>query len=139
MNHHNVTMSLWAKPRQTFSKGFPLTVHGIKTSLRYHFRFSCVGKSGSKVQAQGPAIPKCCNNAFSISLSGHTLLVQSHLIFRFFICRLVFEEAAWRCTAPEAIQTTVQSKSMTTMRGQGQKGQSGLRSERSNIMDTGVS
>ena len=96
--------------------------------------------SGSNVQAQGPAIPKFpCNDVFSISLSGHTLLVQCHLIFRFFICRLVFEESSWRCTAPEAIQTTVQSKSTTTTRGQGQKGQIGLRSERSNIMDTGVS
>ena len=35
-------MSLKAKPRQTFSKGLPLRVHGIKVSLRYHFRFSCV-------------------------------------------------------------------------------------------------
>ena len=31
-----------AKPRQTLSKDFPLTVHGIKVSIRYHFRFSCV-------------------------------------------------------------------------------------------------
>ena len=30
-------MSLKAKPRQTFSKGLPLRVPGIKVSLRYHY------------------------------------------------------------------------------------------------------
>ncbi len=35
-------MSLKAKPRQTFSKGLPLRVHGIKVSLRYPFGFLCV-------------------------------------------------------------------------------------------------
>ena len=35
-------MGLLPKLRQTFSKGLPLTVHGIKASLMYHFRFSCV-------------------------------------------------------------------------------------------------
>ncbi len=42
MSQRPLQMSLKAKHRQTFSKGFPLTVHGIKSSLKYHFRFSCV-------------------------------------------------------------------------------------------------
>ncbi len=35
-------MSLKVKPRQTFFKGLLLIVHGIKASLRYDFKFSCV-------------------------------------------------------------------------------------------------
>ena len=30
------------KHRETFPKGFPLTVNGIKGSLRHHFRFLCI-------------------------------------------------------------------------------------------------
>ncbi len=34
---------------QCISKGFPLTLHGIKASLRYHFIFSCVTESGPPI------------------------------------------------------------------------------------------
>ncbi len=51
MSQCPLQMSLKAKPRQTFSKGLPLTVHGIKASLRYHFRFSCVVMKLSRLGA----------------------------------------------------------------------------------------
>ena len=38
-------MSLKVNPRQAFSKGLPLTVHGIKVSLRFDSRFTCVRNS----------------------------------------------------------------------------------------------
>ncbi len=42
MSQCSPQISLKAKPSQTFSKGLSLTVRGIKASLRYHFRFSCI-------------------------------------------------------------------------------------------------
>ncbi len=43
-------MSPRRKLRQIISKGFPLTLPGRKASLRYHFRFSCVGHLGTTVE-----------------------------------------------------------------------------------------
>ena len=45
-------MSLKAKARQSY-KGLPLTVHGMKASLRYYFRFSCVMFNRIRIEISG--------------------------------------------------------------------------------------